>query len=229
MIGIIFAVSIIIILLIFINKDVVNKDNIKKDDFEIMKKEFVDGNYTIIYDMPEEYYKRPEFYPWYDNYKNLNQTGKGKYGYGAYPGKVSGSVERFDKGKNIELYALVHSSYDVITFQGINLVLNSPNNELFDTSAYPSDILLIPVLYNITDEKEYRNLSWTYKIKMTIIAKIDIPKGVYTFKLRAGSVSPENNSKFYNITKKIGKDSEYVGSSFIQLENFFDFILTIKE
>lgn len=220
-IGTILLVSITLFLLL---NTTIKKDVETRDSFNITKKEFMSGNYTKIFDIPEEYYRRSEFYPSYDIYKKSNQTMNAVYGYGAYPGDVSGNIEKFDMGNHINFYTLVYSSFGVYSFQGFGLTLKSHNDELFDTYVEPSDILFIPFSYNITD----KNLSWVYKIKMTITAKKNIPKGEYIFKLKVVQPSPENDSKFYNITKNYNVSNKYMTAGMIEPSRFFDFILKVN-
>lgn len=220
MIGIIFIISIIIFLIIGVYKE---KEIASQNGFENTKKEFESGNYTKIFDIPEIYYRNPKFYPFYDDYVGLNKTGKAIYGYGAYPGKASGNIETLNNSDYINIYTLILTSYDVISFQGIGLSLTTPNKELFDTYVEPSDILLLPISDNSTG-----NLSWVYKIKMTIIAKKDIPKGEYIFKLKARDPSLDNDSRFYNISKEYNMSDKYMTTGMIEPSKFFDFILKVN-
>lgn len=215
-IGIIVIISISIFLLSYI----ITHTN---DNFENLKNEFQSGNYetyTKIADIPEEYYRRPDFYPSYDEYKNKkNKNQSGSYGYGAYPSEVSYNVTGFKVGKYLDVYTFVHSSYDVGNYQGMKLSLRSPDNELFETYTEPSEVLLSP----LSLESPENSPNWTYRIKMRIISKKDIPEGRYVFKLSAGQPSPEKQIEYSKM------HSNYVSVGMIQPGKFFDFVLYARK
>lgn len=216
MIGIIAIISISIFLLYYGGMSN-NQQNIEK-----LKNELESGNYkayTTISDISTEIYKNPEFYPSYEMYKNKNiKTQSGTYGYGAYPGEVSYNVTGLKADQYIDAYTFVHSSFDVGNYQGMNLSLISPDKRLFETSIEPSEILLSP----LSIESPETTPNWTYRIKMTITTKMDIPDGQYIFRLNAGPPSPEKENEYYNMTDK------YVGAGMIQASKFFDLILNVK-
>ncbi len=193
------------------------------DDFEKIKKDFQSGNYetyTKIADIPEKYYTRPDFYPSYDAYKDRKDISQsGAYGYGAYPSEVSYNVTGFKAGQYLDIYTFVHSSYDVGNYQGIRLSLESSANELFETYTEPSDILLSPLSLKSPETTP----NWTYRIKMRITTKKDIPEGQYVFKLNAGSPSPEKQTVYSKMVKN------YTSEGFIQPGKFFDFVLYAKK
>ena len=172
--------------------------------------------YTNISDIPEEYYKRPEFYPSYKTY--IDQTDKkqtASYGYGAYPGEISYNVKALKASQYVDVYTFVHSSYSVGNYQGLKLSLKSPDEELFETITEPSDILLSPLFL------ESQNISnnWTYRIKMKIVARKDIPDGRYVFKLSAGQPSSEKQREYMNMA------TNYTSVGMIQPGKFFDFVI----
>ncbi|VVB84856.1 Uncharacterised protein [uncultured archaeon] len=212
MVGIIVIISISIFLFAYI----ITHSN---DNFEKQKEDFQSGNYKTyanIADIPEEYYTRPDFYPSYDTYKNkTDKSQPGAYGYGAYPSEVSYNVTGFKAGQYLDVYTFVHSSYDVGNYQGIRLSLKSPANELFETYTEPSDILLSPLSLKSPETTP----NWTYRIKMRIIAKKDVPEGRYVFKLSAGQPSAEKQTEYYNMV------SNYTSGGLIQPGKFFDFVL----
>ena len=172
--------------------------------------------YTNISEIPEEYYKRPEFYPTYKTYIDKTDNKQTAfYGYGAYPGEISYNVKAFKASNYVDVYTFVHSSYGVGNYQGLRLYLKSPDEKLFETITEPSDILLSPFLLG---SQEIPN-NWTYRIKMRITARNDIPEGRYVFKLSAGQPSPEKLEEYMKIT------TNYTSAGIIQPGKFFDFVL----
>ncbi len=219
MTGAMIVIAIVIAIILFFTVGL-NSDNNAKNpgnrDFETIKKD-IQSNYLDIPKIPKEYYIRLEFYPNYDAYKNkINKNQTASYGYGAYPGEVSYNAKGFKADQYLDVYTFVHSSPDVGNYQGLGLSLKSPDNELFETFTDPSDILLSPVSL----ESPETTPNWTYRIKMRIVAKKDIPEGRYVFKLSAGQPSPEKQIEFTNTVNK------YIsGGGMIQPGKFFDFVL----
>lgn len=226
MVGIVTVVAISIIFFVCIPKSGIdtNQQSFERDEldnkgFEEVKKEF-QSDYMVISKIPKKYYTRPEFYPNYETYKN--QTIKGQFGYGAYPGEVTYNFNGLTKDQYIDVYTFVISSFGVYTYQGMKLILKSPDDSLFETYVEPSDILLLPL--NMTEQavgQEDGEFSWAYRIKMKIATKKDIPEGKYIFKLRAGAPSNEKRQEYLNITN----NTMYVDGGIFQTEKFFDFML----
>lgn len=198
-IGIAIAILILFVLLSASNKEL--------DDFNKTKQEFQSGNYSKIFDISKEYYTRADFYP-----LSFGEQ-KATYGYGAYPGEVRADITGFTTGNKFDSYTFIHSSPSVYSYQGIKLVMLSPNDDLFDINVEPSDILLSPAPLD----------NWTYKIKVTIGSKKDVPNGEYIFKLKVGDPSPEKEMTYRNISGK------YVSISPIQQDKFFDIILKVND
>lgn len=193
-------------------------------DFEKIKGEFQSGDlesYRNASNIPREYYLKPEFYPSYNVYKDIEEQ-KGTYGYGAYPDSVFYTVNKFDANRYIDIYTFVHSSYDVGNYQGMELNLISPNDTLFETGINPTDILLHPIILGDPEKQS----SWSYRIQMIITSKIDIPKGEYIFSLTAGSPSLEKQKEFQNITQSM--NGKYINIGPIRPTDFFDFVLNVS-
>ncbi len=187
-------------------------------DFDKVKREFQSGSYLTyknITDIPEEYYRRPDFYPSYGKFKNKVNNQPGAYGYGAYPSEVSYNVSGLKAGQYLDVYTFVHSSYDAGNNQGLRLSLESFDTDLFETYTEPSDILLS----HLSLDSPKTTPNWTYRIKMRITAKKNIPEGRYMFKLKAYPPSLEKEKEYQNITEK------YTSIGFIQPGKFFDFVL----
>lgn len=224
-IGIIFVISITIFLLsygsdkqsytkndsFYLKNDSIDLKNVSVDlkndtafnveDFKKVMADFRSGNYSRIIDMPKEYYTQPEFYPTYVDRLKKDPL-KNTYGYGATPGEISFNVTEFNATQHLDVYTFVLTSPEVDQYQQLKLILKSPNDYLFETQVDPSDIFISPIRDALKDETKTKN--WTYKIKMIVTAKKDIPKGKYVFRL--------NN----------------MGGGIIQAEKFFDFILYVE-
>lgn len=219
-IGAIIIASIYIFLYLSYNDFGIKKDNYidKPGNFEALKRDLQSGNsvaYTNIANISPEYYRRPEFYPMYETYlKNKDKKQTGTYGYGAYPGEVSYNVTGFKAGQYMDVYTFVLSSYDVGNYQGLNLSLKSPEDQLFETYTDPSDILLSPI-----SSESPETTNWTYRVKMRVIAKKDVPEGRYVFKLNAGQPSPEKQTEYSKMVKN------YTNVGMVQPGKFFDFVL----
>lgn len=226
-IGIIITVVIIISTYLLATDRYGYKDNaFTIGNLEIIKTDFK-NNYSNITNIPKEYYTRPEFYysqDVIDKLKNVPQ--KATYGYGAYPGEVSYNSSDIKKGQHFDVYTFVHSAPGVITYQGLGLMLISPNDQLFETYIEPSEILLYPANINDAKNDKKKNQNWAYLITMIVIAKEDIPKGKYEFKLDTISPSQEKRYEYYNITQSM--TARYVELSPFQPSKFFDFILYVQ-
>ncbi len=172
------------------NTPVWGKDG-KPYDFEKVKEDFRSGKLNIA-DISKEYYMHPEFI-FEDYHNNSNQTKIGQYGYGAIPSEVSYNVFGFNQGQYLNVSTLVIASDNIKNKQNLALSLESPDDELFNTNVEPSEIVLSPTYPEINASS-----NWVYKIKMTIVAKHDIPEGQYRFRLKAISASPVQPSKFFD-------------------------------
>lgn len=201
-IGSIGLIALAIILIFFVWSFTSNKE---LDDFNKTKQDFQSGNYSKISNISKEYYTRTDFYPLSFGKQNAI------YGYGAYPGQVKVNATGFTVGNKFDVYTFIHSSPSVYSYQGMKLSIQSPDKDLFNVDVVPSDILLSPAPLD----------NWTYKIRMTISSKKDIPKGEYIFKLKAEDPSSEKDMMYRNISSK------YVGNSIIRPDKFFDIILNV--
>ncbi len=213
-------IGIIIISIAFFLSSGKSQEKNLDDNLEKAKKEFQSGNYSIIVDIPKDYYIRPEFYP---NYNSDERYGARKaiYGYGAYPADVTYIADNIsvNASQGIEIYTLLFVSTGVYAYQGLGFIISSPNDELFETHIVPTNILLSPKYLgnssNVSDD-------WVYKLKITVIAKKDIPIGEYIFKLQAGNPSPEKEAEY----KKV--NGTYISGSPIQPSKLFEFILKVQ-
>jgi len=176
-----------------------------------------DWNYSNILNISKEHYTRPDFYypkDRYERYWNKDFKKYGRFGYGAYPGEVSYNVYNFRHGQYLNVYTFVHSSYEVYTYQGMRLSFKPQDTELFETYTEPSEILLYPAPERMSEPKE----NWTYLVKMTVIAKKDIPEGRYVFNLEADIPSEDKRIEYSNFR-------DYVDGGIFKAEKFFNFVL----
>jgi hypothetical protein len=208
-------------------------------DFIQVSRDIQRGIYYNFANLSEEYYKNPDFYPTskqnLESQKNHDYGRWGVHGYGAYPGEIFLSSKRIDAGQSITVYTIVHTGYDVETFQGIKLSLKDQSGS-FDTYVTPENILLTPTFPEFTD-------GWAHKIKIDLVAKQDIPAGTYKFKMGVDTPDGNTQEQFYKLmqeTKYIPYDCTncnndivelrkrvYVDGGMISSEKFFDFILDV--
>jgi hypothetical protein len=186
--------------------------------FEKVKKEFQSGNYSVIVNIPKDYYIRPEFYTNY-NPNERSEKRNAIYGFGVYPSEVTYSADNISSNQIINVYALIFASTGVYSYQGIGLNVSSQNDELFETHVEPSDILLSPKYVGNTSEA---SSDWAYKLNITVTTKKEIPKGVYEFKLITGNPSSEKDREYRKV------NGTYVSGSPIQPSKLFDFVLEVK-
>jgi hypothetical protein len=191
----------------------------KVDNFEKVKKDFQSGNYSVIVNIPKDYYIRPEFYTNY-NPNERSEKRNAIYGYGVYPSEVIYSTDNISSNQIINVYALIFASAGVYSYQGIGLNVSSQNDLLFESRIEPSDILLSPKYVGNTSEV---SSDWAYKLNITITTKKEIPKGVYVFKLVTANPSSQKDREYSKV------NGTYVSGSPIQPSNLFDFVLEVKQ
>ena len=134
------GIILIVFIAIFLSS---GRNSENTDSFEKAKKEFQSGNYSVIVNIPKEYYIRPEFYTNYNSNERSNSR-MAIYGYGVYPSEVTYSAENISFNQSIDVYAFILTSVGVYSYQGLGLNISSPSDELFVTHVEPSDILLSP-------------------------------------------------------------------------------------
>ena len=215
---ILISISLFFILATNDNSIKVNTSGLSPSELSKISKgiNFNNITYTNISDIPEEYYNNPEFYPSYKNYKNFTEIKQADaYGYGAYPGEISYNVKGLKAGQSVDVFTFVLTSNRVANYQGLKLSFISPDEGLFETNTEPSDILLSPFI----NESGEISQNWTYRIRMRIMAKKDIPEGRYVFKLVAGQPSAQMQNEYQNLTDK------YTNIGMIQPGKFFDFVM----
>lgn len=146
-------------------------------DFSEIAYLFANGSYFSIGYLEGEYYKQPEFYPYFKEIGLRYWTEPDpRYwtpnGYGSYPAEQWATLK---KGETDEFTAVVFffSGWGVQTFQGVTLMPNSEARKYFDIEITPQTFLLEP-----TFPKFYEN--WAYKIEINGKMKPETPPGTYT-------------------------------------------------
>lgn len=126
-------------------------------------------NESMIFDIGEEYYKQPEFYPTFDNFIGLMKKPPADriaiWGVGVYPARHEYKAQR---GSEFTATVYLHASWLVQTYQGAKLEANY-DKKYFDVSVTP-DIVLLGPAYPDFDK------NWTQKITVKIRVK-DAPSG----------------------------------------------------
>jgi len=132
-------------------------------------------NATIDFNLGEEYYKQPEFYPTFEQFipemKNPPQDRIAIWGVGIYPARHEYVAPR---NSQINIVAYLHTSWMVQTYQGAKLEVDY-DKQYFDVSVSPDVVLLGPA-YPKFDK------NWTQKITVKIEVK-NAPKGVHEIAL----------------------------------------------
>lgn len=159
------------------------------DDFYAYTREIWGGAYVELCDLPEEYWRRPEFYgdSWKISkanfYDNPNYKMWGVYGQGNVPREIGYSFENLKKGDEFTLCSFFHNGFGVWTYQGFELVPVG-ENEYFDIEITPNEFIMAPTFPVF--EKE-----WVKKITITIKVKETPPKGTYVFGFTAEKPSDD--------------------------------------
>lgn len=155
----------------------------KPNDFDLIVREVSSSRLTNLCDLPEEYWKQPEFYPTWNDAKGKyydahDFTRWGVHGYGAFPARMGINVINLKAGEKIEVCTFLKSGYNIETYQGARL--EPIEDEYFNIeiepqlySEYPNHFLLYPTFPKISEE-------WVTKVKLKITAKENIPVGNYS-------------------------------------------------
>lgn len=233
----------------------------KPENFVQIKRDIQRGIFYSLENLSKDYYLQPDFYPSYKSNSNNSQhdyTRWGVHGYGAYPGEVSYNIKNFKKDQYVNVYTFVKASENIETFQGIKFDFDiiygnktKQNSSLFDIIIDPNTVMFTPT-FPIRSEYTIgsRKYEWVYKLKVTIVAKVDIPTGIYEFKLNA--LPPDDNIQrlYYEDIQKINqkwyicpenKDIKcdnniielrkkvYVNGGQFQADKFFNIIINVGE
>lgn len=180
----------------------------KPEDFIIIQRDVMKNEYPDICQIEPEYYKRPEFYPnWeqmYDShYQGHNFGTWGVNGYGMYPADTGIAVMNLKKDEVITLCSFLKTAGGVETYQGIKL--QPRHNEFFEVITDPSILLLQPTFPAFSED-------WVYKIQIQIKAKKDVPPGEYEVGLNVVSPSKEMDEQFkwQVLEKELNMHQEYI-------------------
>src|SRR3990172_1629570 len=189
-------------------KDKISDQNIphisRPGDFVQIKRDMQRGIFYDFDNLTKDYYLQPDFYPSYLQ-KGQHDYGRwGVHGYGAFPGEASYNINNFKKDQYVNFYTFITAGENIETFQGMSFDVDGQNLSLFEFNFSPKSILLTPTF---PDRSEYtvnnRTYDWAYKLKITLIAKSDIPHGVYRFKLKTLAPDESVQKLYYSDVMKI--------------------------
>ncbi len=137
-------------------------------NFQQVEKEI---NKSMLFDVGEEYWKQPEFYPTFEKFIPLMKKPPAEriaiWGVGIYPARHE---YRAQKGSEFTATVYLHASWLVQTYQGAKLVAEY-DKRYFDVSVSP-DIVLLGPAYPKFDK------NWAQKITVKVRVK-EVPKGVH--------------------------------------------------
>lgn len=164
----------------------------KPKDFTAYTREIWSGAYVELCDLPEEYWRQPEFYgnAWETAknsfYNNPNYGMWGVYGQGNIPAQVSYSFENLKEGDSFKFCTFVHNGFGIWTYQGFKLIGNE--NEYFELRFSEDEFVVAPTFPVI--EKD-----WTKKIEVELYVKKTPPIGNYQMEMNIVSPSEEFSRK----------------------------------
>lgn len=160
------------------------------DDFDAVMEAI---NRTLDYDVGEEYYKQPEFYPTFEKFIGTMKNPPGDriaiWGVGLYPARHE---YRAYQGNDFTVVVYLHAAWMVQTFQGA-MIDADYNKEYFDVSVSPDTVLLGPAYPGFDKD-------WAQKIAVKIRVK-NAPKGVHYVTVNPGPPPPEQIEEWRNIYK----------------------------
>ncbi len=193
------------------------------------------GLKTDLLDLSEDYYGQPEFYPAWERtvpyYQNPDQTRRGVFGYGAYPGDIG--VETAP-GSSFDIGAFFHAGYQTETYQGMALAVTYPDfasiptKDLSGSLPVYQDTSSIGDYFTVTFEPDAFVLEpafpifqkgWTQKVKINVTVAEDTPKARYV--IGVNPVAPPNSLRNQWVDKYrlkyVDAGGHFVGRPFFQL------------
>ncbi len=145
-------------------------------------------NKTLDYNVKEEYYKQPEFYPTFEHFipemKNPPADRIAIWGVGVYPARHD--YVAFQESE-IDIITFLHTSWMVQTYQGAKLEAEY-DSRYFDVSVTPNMVLLGPAY-------PYFDKNWTQKITVKVRIR-NAPKGSHHITLNPINPPPEQIEKW---------------------------------
>lgn len=185
------------------------------EDFVIIKRAIDSGETTDVCNVQKEYYKHPEFYPTWEQGKQMfyddhDYSRWGVHGYGTYPANVGAIISNMKTGESIDFCTLFKTSYGIETYQGVKIVFE--NNEYFDVeivnqefSEYKDHFIMYPTFPTFHE-------NWTRKLHIRITAKQDIPVDKYEFGFNIATPNRDFNEEMVwkILMGDTNKDLEYV-------------------
>lgn len=201
----------------------------KPNDFDAYTREIWKGGYNDLCDLPEEYWKRPEFFgtSWETSkkeyYDNPNYGMWGVYGQGNIPSKAGYTFENFKEGDEFELCTFFHNGFGVWTYQGFELL--PIENEYFEVLTEPSELTVSPTFPVFED-------GWVQKIRVKVRVKETPPIGSYQLGFDVATpsqkYSSEKNSEVLHMT--INKEDYYTDClKYLKDEERCNFLINNRE
>lgn len=162
----------------------------KPDDFDAYYREIDKGMLYVSCDVPEEYWKQPEFYSSWEIakekfYDNPDYSRWGLHGYGIYPNKVGYTVKNMNPGDSFELCLYFYNGFGIWAWKGFSFAPSLGNyDEYFNMEFTPNEVLVDPTAPVFGE-------NWVHKIKVKVTAKKEIPSGNYDIGFNVASPSKE--------------------------------------
>ena len=175
----------------------------KPDDYVLIMRE-LDSGYINILELDKSYWLQPDFYPSWKHaqkfYTEHDYSRWGVGGYGAYPANPEIIFDKTNIGTWIEDSILFKTGYGIETWQGIKLI--AENNEYFDVSIKPNELLLEPTFPVFSED-------WVRTLIYRVTIKKEPPKGEYRINIYQVEPSEENSEKwFWEVLKKESRPEE---------------------
>ena len=175
----------------------------KPEDYEMIMRELGSG-YINIMGLNSSYWLQPDFYPsWRHAEKFYSQHDYSRWGvggYGAYPGNPEIIFNKKTVGTWIEDCTLFKTGYGIETWQGVKLA--PENNEYFDVTLEPNELLLEPTFPVFSD-------NWVRIVKYRVSIIKEPPIGEYTIKVYQTKPSKEQSEIwFWEVLRKASNPEE---------------------
>ena len=229
---VVIALSVIVVATMYGTEDTVIENEIFKElpdhpeDFVIIKRAIEVGETTNVCNIKEDYYKHPEFYPTWEQGKEMfyddhDYSRWGVHGYGTYPADVGATISNLKKGESIDFCTLMKTSYGIETYQGVKMVFD--NSEYFDIeivnqefAKYENHFIMYP-----TFPEFHKN--WSKKLHIRITAKQDIPVGNYPMGFNLATPNRDFNEEMVweILMQDTNMDEEYVKNCVEEISNSF--------
>ena len=202
----------------------------KPNDFDAYTRDIWKGAFVELCDLPEEYWKQPEFYgsSWENGkekfYDNPNYGMWGVYGQGNIPREIGYTFTNLKKGDEFELCTFFHNGFGVWTYQGFKLIPYG-ENEYFEIEITPNEFTVFPTFPVFED-------GWTKKINIKIKVKEIPPQGTYILGFTSNAPSEEYAREMTKQILKLEVDkTEYYDDcvKYLKDTNRCDYLINQRE